>query len=361
MPNARPVILVIDDEPKNIQVVGALLLREGYEVIAAKGGDEGLAKAREVFPDLILLDVMMPGISGVEVACRLQDDPTWPTTPIIFLSAATDKTFVIEALSAGGVDYVSKPFHGHELLRRIELHLGLRRTQRMLEESVAEKNRLIEVLAHDLKNPIGSIRFSARLLEEQGLGPKVDRVATMIVDASNRAIEIVESLLEIRWVTNAKASLHIEPLMLDELVANVLDGFRTRAIEKGITFHLKGSTRDRVKVSADRGCLLRIVENLVSNALKFSPPGSIVKLESYVEENMGVLVVEDEGQGIQPSETANLFQRYARLSSRPTGGESSTGLGLSIVKELVDAMGGSIHFQPVSSGGASFHLKLPTQ
>lgn len=359
MSNQRPVILVIDDEPKNIQVVGSLLLREGYEIITARGGEEGLAKAHEVYPDLILLDVMMPGISGVEVACRLQDDPAWPVTPIIFLSAATDKTFVIEALSAGAVDYVSKPFHGPELLRRIELHLGLRRARQLLEESIAEKNRLIEVLAHDLKNPLGSIRFSARLLEEQQAGPKVDRLSEMILDASDRAIEIVESLLEIRWVANAKASLNPEPMLLDELLNTVLDGFTSRSVEKDISLEVHNGG-EPVEVLADRGCLLRILENLISNALKFSPSGSGVSLTISSEETMAVFVIEDEGPGIQPGEINRLFQRYARLSSRPTAGESSTGLGLSIVKELVDAMGGNITFQPAPSGGAAFHLKLPS-
>ncbi|BCU77137.1 hybrid sensor histidine kinase/response regulator [Luteolibacter sp. LG18] len=358
MRHDRPVILVVDDEPKNIQVVGSLLLREGYEIITARGGEEGLEKAREVLPDLILLDVMMPGISGVEVACRLQDDPDWPAVPIIFLSAATDKTFIIEALSAGGVDYVTKPFHGPELLRRIELHLGLRRTSRMLEETIAEQNRLIEVLAHDLKNPLGSVRFSAKLLEEQAAGPKVDRLAGMILEGTDRAIEIVESLLEIRWVEHAKSTLSLDDLNLKELLNDVCKGFASRADEKGITIR-RVDTPDLPKVRADRGCLLRVLENLISNALKFSPPQTTVTLVSGCEAEWITFTVEDEGPGIPTGETSRLFQRYARLSSRPTGGESSTGLGLSIVRELVHAMGGSIAYHPSKAGGASFQVQLP--
>lgn len=360
MHHPRSVILVIDDEPKNIQVVGSLLLREGYEIITARGGEEGLAKAREVMPDLILLDVMMPGISGVEVACRLQDDPDWPAVPIIFLSAATDKTFIIEALSAGGVDYVTKPFHGPELLRRIELHLGLRRTSRRLEEEIAEKNRLIEVLAHDLKNPLGSVRFTARLLEEQQAGPKVDRLAGMILEASDRAIEIVESLLEIRWVENAKATLKPEPLDLAELLTEVSKSFFTRADEKGIDLRTAPSA-GTVVVTADRGCLLRVLENLLSNALKFSPSGTTVTLAARRDAEGGMASIEDEGPGIPDSEIPRLFQRYARLSSRPTGGESSTGLGLSIVKELTEAMGGSVGYYASPGGGAGFRLRLPPE
>lgn len=355
----RPAILIIDDEPKNIQVVGALLLREGYEVITARNGEEGLAKAREAAPDLILADLMMPGLSGTEVARQLRDDPDWNPVPIVFLSAATDKSFILEALAAGAVDYIAKPFHGAELLRRVELHLGLHRTTRALEEAIAEKNRLIEVLAHDLKNPLGSVRFAARLLEEQNAGEKIDQLAGMILDSSNRAIEIVESLLEIRSVESAKATLKIEPVGIDEVVHEVRTGFLTHAEEKGIRLEEIKGNEGPFLVLGDRTCLLRVLENLISNAVKFSPRDATVRISLIRYNTMVEVLVEDEGPGILPHEINLLFQRYARLSSRPTAGESSTGLGLSIVKDLVLAMKGRIAYQPSLSGGAGFRLSLP--
>jgi len=356
--SSRSVILVIDDEPEDIQAVGSLLSREGYEVVAARSGERGIAIARESPPDLILLDVAMPGMSGVEVARRLQEDPEWPQTPIIILSTATDTNLVIEALAAGAVDYVTKPLHGRELLRRIEMHLGLRRANRLLEEAVSEKNRLIEVLAHDLKNPLGSVRFSAKLLEEQKAGDTVDRLAGMILEASDRAIEIVQSLLQIRWMEHAKTSLVLEPLSLNELVSDVHKGFADQANEKGITVQVRHTTP--VTARADRGGLLRVLENLVSNSLKFSPSGSTVTLSLSLQGPAACFLIEDEGPGIPAAEVGQLFQRYARLSSRPTAGEASTGLGLSIVKELVEAMGGAVSFRPSATGGAGFQVLLPT-
>lgn len=356
--SARTVVLVVDDEPKNIQVVGSLLLREGYEVIAARGGEEGITKALETQPDLILLDVMMPGISGVEVAFRLKDHPEWNHAPIVFLSAATDKTFVIEGLGAGAVDYVTKPFNGPELLRRIELHVRLYRTQRKLEEAMAEKNRLVEVLAHDLKNPIGTVRFSARLLKEREASGRTSELVDIIDDAAERALGIVESLLEERGLEYAREKMQIEWLSLDEVVTGVVEAFSERAADKKIVIEWSAPGKP-VFVRADREALFRVLENLLSNALKFSPGGTRVTLEVYREDDSGILRIEDQGPGIPASETGGLFQRYARLGPKPTGGESSTGLGLSIVKELAEAMDGSVEYRPGNSGGAEFRLSLP--
>jgi len=356
--SARTVILVVDDEPKNIQVVGSLLLREGYEVIAARGGEEGIAKALETQPDLILLDVMMPGISGVEVAFRLKDHPEWNHAPIVFLSAATDKTFVIEGLGAGAVDYVTKPFNGPELLRRIELHVRLYRTQRKLEEAMAEKNRLVEVLAHDLKNPLGTVRFSARLLKEREAGSRTSELVDIIDDAAERALGIVEALLDERGLEYAREKMQIEWLSLDEVVVAVIDAFSERAADKEIAIEWSSPAKP-VFVRVDRDALFRVLENLLSNALKFSPAGARVTLEVDREDGLGVFRIEDEGPGIPASEIGGLFQRYARLSPKPTGGESSTGLGLSIVKELTEAMDGTVEYRPASSGGAEFRLMLP--
>jgi signal transduction histidine kinase len=356
--STRTVILVVDDEPKNIQVVGSLLLREGYEVIAARGGEEAIAKALETQPDLILLDVMMPGISGVEVAFRLKDLPEWNHAPIVFLSAATDKTFIIEGLGAGAVDYVTKPFNGPELLRRIELHVRLYRTQRKLEEAIAEKNRLIEVLAHDLKNPLGTVRFSACLLKEQKARGREDELVDMIDDAAQRALGIVESLLEERGLEYAREKMQIEWLALDDVVEAVIEAFSGRAADKNIAIEWSVPPKP-VFVRADREALFRVLENLVSNALKFSSGGTRVTLEVSPGENCGVFRISDEGPGIPPSETSSLFQRYARLGPKPTGGESSTGLGLSIVKELSEAMEGAVEYKPGDPQGAEFRLFLP--
>ena len=195
--DAPSLILVVDDEPRNIQVVGALLLKHGHEVIAASSGPEALLKLESIRPDLILLDVMMPGMTGFELCRILEANPDTRETPIIFLSAAADKNFVIEALQYGGVDYVTKPFHGAELLTRVDLHSNLQRTRRRLTSLIEEKNRLLEIVAHDLKNPLNGIQFAALMLSERsdGTHPQQDILFESIRDSASRAFEIIANLL----------------------------------------------------------------------------------------------------------------------------------------------------------------------
>lgn len=226
------------------------------------------------------------------------------------------------------------------------------------KDAVDERNRLIEVLAHDLKNPLGAVRFSARLLSERPqLDEKIAKLSAMISDATDRSIGIVDSLLQMRDLEDAKGRLQAAELNLDELVEQVIENFSLRARDKSIRI---GFTRDKsVEVRADRGALLRVIENLVSNAVKFSPPGTTVAMTVERDGDTATFVIEDEGPGIPPEERSRLFQRYARLTPRPTSDETSTGLGLYIVKELVEAMKGTIRFRPAPSGGAGFVLRMP--
>lgn len=357
MTTAPATILVIDDEPKNLQVVGALLVQMGHEVIQASDGEEGLARAHSASPDLILLDVMMPGMSGFDVCRHLKEDAQLREIPVIYLSAAIDKQFIVEGLDSGAVDYITKPFHASELRARVDLHLGLCRSKRQLRDAAEEKSRFIEVLAHDLKNPLSAARFTAQLLSEKTAGQE-QTLANMIVESANRAFEIVDALLEVRELEAAKSSVEREPLCLHDHALLAVRSFEQQAEGKHQLIDLC-SEAGGPRILADRQLLLRVLENLVSNAVKFSPRGSTIHIEVGHDDTHGTFLIEDEGSGIPSDELGQLFQRYARLSTRPTAGESSTGLGLFIVKELVAAMAGSIGYQTSTHGGAGFLLRLP--
>ncbi len=359
-PSGSSLILVVDDEPKNIQVVGPLLLKQGHEVIGAGSGEEALAKLRSAKPDLMLLDVMMPGMTGFELCRRLRARPEWQDIPVIFLSAVTDKSFVLEALEAGAVDYVTKPFHGPELISRVQLHLNLEATRRRLATTIEERNRLLEVVAHDLKNPLGAVRFAASLLQEQAASMPRTQAALVgsIGDSTDRALEIVGSLLQTRQLEETKAQMGLTTLCLREYVAEAMRSFLQHGERKSIALHLE-CAQTYVPVIADRRSLLCAIENLVSNAIKFSPLGTSVKIGVMQEEGAGVFRIDDEGPGVNNEELHQLFRKFTRLSARPTGGEISTGLGLHIVHELVTAMNGSVHYERGPRGGACFVVKLP--
>ena len=354
------LILVVDDEPKNIQVVGPLLLRQGHEIIAAGSGEEALAKLRTARPDLILLDVMMPGMTGFDLCRKLQAQAEWREIPVIFLSAVTDKSFIMEALGAGAVDYVTKPFHGPELLSRVQVHLNLQNTRKRLAATIEERNRLLEVVAHDLKNPLGGVQFAAAMLGESAmdLDPRQSTLVGSIKDSVSRALEIVGSLLQTRRLEETKAQMGFVPLCLREYAEQAVKAFAQHGRTKNITLELT-SDHSHIPVNADRRSLLCSLENLVSNAIKFSPKGSVVQISLRKDGNSGVFRIDDQGPGVLAEERTLLFRKFTRLSARPTGGEISTGLGLHIVQELVEAMGGTVHYEEGARGGACFVVTLP--
>ncbi len=359
-PAISSLILVVDDEPKNIQVVGPLLLRQGHEVIAAGSGEEALAKLRTAKPDLVLLDVMMPGITGFDLCRKLQAQPEWQDTPVIFLSAVTDKSFIMEALAAGAVDYVTKPFHGPELLSRVQVHLNLRNTRKRLATAIEERNHLLEVVAHDLKNPLGAVRFATSILEEQSAAMNETHAALVgsIGDATDRALEIVGSLLQTRQIEETKAQMGLMSLCLREYAEEAMRSFFPHAKRKSIALTIE-SSESHIPVRADRRSLLCSLENLISNAIKFSPQGSMVRIDLQRDARSGIFIIDDEGPGVDEEERNMLFEKFTRLSARPTGGEISTGLGLHIVRELIEAMDGEVRYERGARGGASFVVRLP--
>lgn len=360
-PHTTPsIILVIDDEPKNIQVVGALLLKHGHEIIAAQSAEEALLKLESVLPDLILLDVMMPGMTGIELCKILKKNPVTREIPVIFLSAATDKKFTTEGLEIGGVDYITKPFHGPELVSRVELHSKLRKSLKALDDAVLEQKRLLEIVAHDLKNPLSGIHLATTMLKEQfqDLGERHHQLLASIQNSSVRAFDIVSSLLQTAELESVKDTLQTSPICLLE---------SAQLAAKSLDHHIQGksiavrliNTRPTTLVAAEHRSLKRCLENLISNAIKFSPNGSVVTLEVHTHAHHGEFVIHDQGPGVLASERPLLFKKFSRLSNRPTGGETSTGLGLHIVRELASAMHGSVQYLEKHHGGACFSLRIP--
>src|SRR5262249_11632109 len=163
---AKSRILVVDDVVQNLQVVGTMLRNEGYDVMPASSGPQALERVRVRLPDLILLDLMMPEMDGLEVCRRLKADPQNRQIPIIFLTASNEMEHLVKGFEAGAVDYVTKPFNGAELLARVRTHLELKLARERLREMNDEKNEFMGIAAHDLRNPLSAIRGYAEMMLE---------------------------------------------------------------------------------------------------------------------------------------------------------------------------------------------------
>ena len=281
--------------------------------------------------------------------------------PIIFLSAADEKAFVVRALETGAVDYVTKPFNPAELISRVRTHIALKRARDRLTQLAEDKDELLGILAHDLKSHLGGMQMSARLLHDRagvGSDPRLLRMATNILDASDQMYSFVREFL-----ANAAAdrglTLKAEAVSLPEAAAATAQRYAEAALRKSIQIN-EEFPPDTPMVLADRGALDQVIDNLVSNAVKFSPPSTSIWLSVLpAKEDVLEFRVRDEGPGCDEQDLAQMFTRYRRLSARPTGGEPSTGLGLSIAKRHTDAMGGTLHCESEGGRGATFVLRLP--
>jgi two-component system sensor histidine kinase/response regulator len=353
-------ILVVDDQPTNIQVVGSVLGPLGHEIVPAVDGATALKRLALRPPDLILLDFLMPGMDGCEVCRQLKENPDWKDIPVIFLSAADNKDFIVRALEAGGVDYITKPFNQAELISRVRTQLVLKHARDRLRQLAEDKDELLGVLAHDMKNYLGGMNMSAELLHEGIDRLHNERLARLSGNILRSSAQLLSFMKE--FLANAATDYGFTPkpavLSLADVASAVVRNYQESARRKSIEIQTDFPDGD-FTVLADASALDQVLDNLLSNALKFSPSGKRVFVSLRPLNQQVECVVRDEGPGFTPEDKARMFRRYGRLSARPTDGEPSTGLGLSIVRKLVLAMNGVLACESNPGQGAAFAIRLP--
>ncbi len=363
-------ILAVDDDRMNIRILGGILKAEGYALADADSGEKALATYAEFKPDLVLLDVMLPGIDGFETCRRLKATYGEKCAPVIFITAKNESDDVVEGLGAGGVDYLPKPFKAKEVLARIRSHLQnqiLSEQQKALNEQLsranAAKNRFLGMAAHDLRNPLASIRGLSEFLRDGAVGPltpdQLDLVNT-IHDASQSMLQMVNELLDVATIESGELKLSLEPQNLADLVAKSVALTNMEASKKKthVNFESAGAP---MTLRIDPAKIRQVVDNLLSNAVKYSPPGSTIRaiVQSDPARAACTLSVRDQGPGIPEGERDKLFKDFGRLSVQPTGGEKSTGLGLAICRKIVEAHRGTIVAENLPGRGCEFRVSLP--
>jgi len=353
-------ILVVDDQVTNIQIVGSILGSLDHEIIPASDGATAFKRVALRKPDLILLDLLMPDMDGCEVCFQLKQNREWRDIPVVFLSAADDKDLIVRAFEVGGVDYITKPFNHAELISRVRTQLALKNARDRLRQLAEDKDELLGILAHDLKNHVGGMKMSAELMQRQIArfnDDRLNKLSDNILRSSSQLLAFVKEFL-----ANAAADYgfvpKLGPVNFSNTANNVIQQHHVAARQKNLELHTDLAPGDSM-VLADASALEQVLDNLISNAIKFSPSGkkigvSVKPVNGHVE-----CIVRDEGPGFSDEDKARMFHRYARLSARPTGGEPSTGLGLSIVRKLVRAMRGDLALESNAGHGAKFTIQLP--
>lgn len=352
-------ILIVDDQEANLRVLAPLLTALGYDVIPATSGEQALERLRAKVPDLVLLDVLMPGTDGLEVCRQMRADPRLAELPVIFVSAADDTNMVVSALEAGGVDYVTKPFQKAELVSRVRTHLALKQARDQARQLAEDKDELLGILAHDLKNHIAGINLQAELLAEDAVNmPAIRKPVDGILAASSRLLSFVREFLSNQHAE--RLPLKPQPMDIRGPVRDAVERHRPAAAAKNITLSV-AEMPEELRVHADFEALAQVLDNLLSNAIKFSPPGKAVTVAAQAGPvEFTTVSVADQGPGFTEEDRERMFRRYGRLSARPTGGEVSTGLGLSIIQRLMNGMHGRVTVESAPGAGAEFRIMLPT-
>lgn len=355
-----PVILAVDDQEPNIRLVGAILTQSGYEVIPAFDGEQALARAAVRTPDLILLDMRMPGLDGFAVVERLRSDPRTRDVPVIFLTAAAEREHLVKAFAAGAVDYLTKPFVAEELIARVRAHIELKLARDHLQRVAREREEIAALVAHDLKNPLSSIRFSAQLMRSgEGGAERAGRLIDVILAAADNGLAFIQKYLDKRADFELRRRMELATVRLDDALHYACKRFSVQAEVRGIDFDCQNFVD--ASVIADPNALAHVLDNLISNALRYSPAGSAVAIVMGVgSAGRARIAVLDSGPGVSAAQRRQLFQRFTRLDAgtADTRGESS-GLGLALAKQDVEQMQGELWYEDRPGGGAVFILELP--
>lgn len=359
----QPIILIVDDIPDNLRVLSNLLKENGYRTRPVPNGKLALQVAEKEMPDLILLDIMMPDMDGFEVSNQLKKNKKLKDIPVIFISALNEPKDIVRALSSGGVDYITKPFNAKEVHARVATHLKIRWQNKELERLNAEKDRFISILAHDMRNPLAGYVALTDLLADKSLDIPCDQKEEMMKEvnrSSHNILGLLNNLLE--WSQISRGNTHFDQQILDlnnEIHTSLMTSF-DQAKKKNIILTIEVPTTH--KVYADSHMLQAIVRNLVSNAIKFTPAHGTIKISSIINDDHFLAIsVKDNGIGIPKEIQDMLFQIEAHIGRSGTEGELSSGLGLLLCKEFVDAHGGKIWVESEIGQGSTFSFTIPLQ
>ncbi len=355
-------ILIVDDTPANLGVLVETLGAAGYQLMVAEDGEEALAQTEQTLPDLILLDVMMPGIDGFETCRRLKARANTRDVPVLFMTALSEIADKVKAFGAGGVDYITKPIEHEEALARIRTHLALRRLRRELQEQLTLKDRFMRIAGHDLRNPLCLILMAAELARRQpGVPDETVRYIGNIGDSANQMRRIIDTFLDIRAAAPGETRSGVRSRVDLNLLADAVVRQHTPAAErKQITLESRLAA-DLPLAHCDAGLAYQAFANFTSNALKFTSAGGHVTVATRTGSDGVRVEVSDTGPGVPETERDQLFREHARLSPRPTAGEESNGLGLAIVRHLIEAQRGTVGADFPATGGSVFWFELPAR
>ncbi|MCC5650075.1 hybrid sensor histidine kinase/response regulator [Nostoc sp. XA013] len=360
-------ILAVDDTLDNLILVQAILESEGYEIHLVSDGIKALRQVEQSPPDLILLDVMMPGIDGYEVTRRIRNNPAISYIPILLITAFHESS-VVEGLDAGADDFIRKPFDTDELLARVRSLLRLKHSLDEQQKMARQREDFVSRLTHDLRTPLVAADRMLGLFEMETfckISPEMKQAIAVMIRSNQNLMEMVNTLLEVYRFEAGKKTLNWEECDLREISQEVVSELSPLTSEKGLIMKIDTSGLDPLSknpsvIMGDRLELRRVINNLIANAIKFTDTGGITIRIFETSSHPGnpdsvTIEIEDTGYGIAPEDQATIFERFRQGKHKRSG----SGLGLHLSHRIIEAHAGTIQVTSELGKGSLFTMQLP--
>lgn len=358
-------ILVVDDDAIARRSLRAMLERGHYQVETVAGGAEALEILPIYRPELVLLDILMPGMDGLETCRLIRALPGGDLLPIIFLTADERPETHADAFRAKGDDFLRKPVFPTELIVRIRSLMRLKRLQAEIQaerdaliDSQKQKEQLFEFIVHDLKNPLATIQVGLDLLSDRSDNPPSLQLQLLRIRETAQSMgRMVQNILDIGRAEQMGLELRRSKISLRDWIPTLLQEveYRAQRLSQSMTWVCD----EPLQIQADQDLLRRVILNLLDNALKYSPSGGKTRIEACATEG-GVLVkVLDEGQGIPEHMRQAIFNKFMRLEAEGAKTRSSSGLGLTFCQVVAEAHGGHIWVEENQPQGSVFIIEIP--
>ena len=384
----KPKILVVDDEPHIVRAIEYSLEKEGYDIVTAYNGEEALAKVKELKPDLVLSDVMMPKKNGLEVCKILKEDKNTQFIPVVIVTALKEHDERIKGIEAGADDFLTKPIDQRELLIRVKSLLRMKYLHDQLQQSYEDLRRLEQfkedlagMVVHDIRNILMGIQGSLELVasEDKQLNPEQKEDLTRAQVSSTRLLQMTSNLIDISKMEEDKLPLKIEEVNLEQIVSKCVENLKYLAEIDRKKINVKINLDKSKVVRADCELIERVITNLLSNALKYNSENGEVTIQATIQKPQAAnqkskglqgrtsdlkhgfveISVSDTGLGIPSEFHQKIFEKFAQVEVKKGGIRSGKGLGLTFCKMAVETHGGKIWVESESGKGSKFSFTLP--
>ena len=360
-------ILIVDDVVSNVLLLKILLTNEKFQVCTANNGNSCIEQAKTEHPDLILLDVMMPDISGFDTAVILKKDPETQDIPIVFLTALNNPSDLVKGFQVGANDFLTKPFNKEELVMRVMHQIQLVAAKRIivqqneeLRRTINNRDKMYSVIAHDLRSPMASIRMVLNLAVNVVSPETVGEEIFGLLDKANRESEETHDLLDnlLKWTKSQTGRLNVvyQDVDLDDVIPGVVDIFLMIAEMKKIKLQYIPA-EEKLSVRADNDMIKTVIRNFISNAIKFTPEGKGIDVYYKHEGDFARICVQDHGVGIAADRIDSIFHKGE--TTYGTGGEEGSGLGLQLCQDFARKNGGDAYVESVVGEGSTFSFTIP--